>query len=222
MYIIGHRGAKGLAPENTLAALEQGIASGADELEIDVRVASDGQVVLHHDKHIRLNGRRVKISALSRKELRSVAPDIPTLSEAIKCVAGRVPLRVEIKPGEPATPIVAVLKSHFLMGTDPQDIIITSFDYKVLCEIHQSLPGVALDVLELWSGIRATHRARRLGTKSISMYHRVMWWGFISSMHRHGWQLTAWTLNNPQKARRWKKYGLHGVITDFPDRFTHR
>ena len=49
MKIVGHRGARGLSPENTIASLEKAIEHGVDMVEVDVRVTKDGVAVLHHD-----------------------------------------------------------------------------------------------------------------------------------------------------------------------------
>jgi glycerophosphoryl diester phosphodiesterase len=74
-------------------------------------------------------------------------------------------------------------------------------------------------VSEKWSGVRATHRARRVGTKYILMNQKWLWWGFIRNVSRRGWKLGTYTLDDPVKARRWAKHGLWAVFTDYPDQF---
>lgn len=212
MQIIGHRGAKGLAPENTLAAIEAGIAAGANEIEIDVHVTKDNVPVLHHDPHL---GGSV-IADLRLAELQEHKPDIATLEQAIRVVNRRVPLDIEVKPGVLTVPIVALLRQCLHQQWLPTDFKLASFSFQTLKELHNALPEIPIIVLESWSGVRATHRARKLGTKHICMNQRFLWRGFIRSMQRSGYELYAYTLNDPAKAKRWAAYGLAGAVTDMP------
>lgn len=81
------------------------------------------------------------------------------------------------------------------------------------------MPEITLVVNDRWSGVRASRRARRLGTKRITMNHRWLWSGFVKAMAGGGYQLNAYTLNSPRKAARLARHGLYGVVTDFPDRY---
>ena len=83
---------------------------------------------------------------------------------------------------------------------------------------HQ-LPDIPRIVSEKWSGVRATHRARQVGTKHILMDQKWLWWGFIAMVSRGGWELGTYTLDDPAKAKRWAARGLREVFTDYPDRF---
>ncbi|HEY5152928.1 MAG TPA: glycerophosphodiester phosphodiesterase family protein, partial [Candidatus Saccharimonadales bacterium] len=104
-------------------------------------------------------------------------------------------------------------------GWKPGNFLIGSKSQKALLELHAALPEVPTIVIEPWSGVRAHYRARQLGTKHVSMNQLWLWWGFIRGFKNSDWQLYAYTLNNPRKARRWARYGLAGVVTDYPDLF---
>lgn len=214
MKIIGHRGAKGLAPENTLAALQAGIQAGADALEIDVRVTKDNIPILHHDAV--LDG--LVISGCNLSDLQKHKPDLITLEQAIRSVNRGVPLYIEVKPDVSTTPIIALLRQCLHQNWLPQDFMLASFNYKTLKSLHAALPEIPVVVIESWSGVRATHRARKLSTKIICMNQRFLWWGFIRSMQKSGYELYAYTLNDSAKAKRWVSYGLAGAVTDYPDR----
>jgi len=220
MKIIGHRGARGLAPENTLVALEKAIDYDVDEVEFDVRVTSDNVVVLHHDKALMdASGALFDIDQHSLAELRLHKPDLALLMDAITTINHRVPMLIEIKPGVNIKPVIAVIKTCLQVGWQPQEMIFGSFSYKILRQLHTTLPEIPTVVIERWSGIRAQYRARQLNTKLISINQRWLWWGFIRAMSSSGYDLYAYTLNDPVKARRWAKYGLAGVVTDYPDLF---
>jgi glycerophosphoryl diester phosphodiesterase len=215
MIIIGHRGARGQAPENTLASIESGLDSGVHEIEIDARVTRDGVVILLHEDSIL----GVKINESTHKKLLKLDPGLTTLASAIELVNRKVPIYLEVKPGVPAEPVVTLLRSYLAKGWKTTDFLVASFSWPLLLELHELLPGVPTLVNEMWSGVRAGLRARKLGTKRISMYERWLWGGFIRSVARGGYQLSAFPLNDVKKAKRWEKQGLYGVITDFPERF---
>ncbi len=219
MLVIGHRGAKGLAPENTLAALEAGLSAHASMLEVDVRVTADNVAVLHHDPlAISDEGKKISIAATNFTDLQLAKANLLTLEAALHFVDRRADILIELKPGVALEPVMACIKPRLERNWLESDFIITSFDYKTLARIHREHPTVHLAVLEKWSGLRATWRARRLRTSRIIMNQRWVWSGFIRSVVKGGYKLSVYTLNNPKKARRWAKAGLYGAITDYPDR----
>ncbi len=238
MKIIGHRGAKGLAPENTIASFKKALEHNVDEIELDVRVAKDGETVVNHDSFITdPAGNRLVISAHTLDELRRHKPDLATLQEAVAAINRRVPIIIELKPGVPTKPVVKIIKDFMKKGWQAKDFCLGSRSMSILKELHAQFPGVEIMVIEFWSGIRATRRARKLGTKRIGMLEYVLWFGFIASMKRGGYELysappgtpqkerlfarfgLAGQTNDPRRARRWERSGLAGVITDYPDRF---
>lgn len=220
MLIIGHRGAKGLAPENTLAALQAGLNTRVSMLEIDVRVTRDDTAVLFHDPFIRdSNGAKRFIHEIDFLELQSIKPDLLTLEAALQFIDRRTDIVIEIKPGIAIEPVMACIQPRIERNWLESDFIISSFDFKLLSRVHRDFPTVHLAVLDKWSSVRAGMRARKLHTKRITMNQRWLWSGFIRSVSGSGYKLSAYTLNNPKKAKKWEKAGLYAVITDYPDRF---
>lgn len=220
MKIIGHRGACGLAPENTIASLLKALEHHVDELEFDLRVTKDQIVVLHHDaKLIDPNGQKHRIAEYTYADLKRHKPDLATFEAALDTIGHQVLLHIEVKPHEATKPIVALIKGRLATGWKLEDFLLGSNSQKTLLELHAALPDIQKVVIEPWSGVRAGRRARQVNTQRISMNQRWLWWGFIRSVVNSGWQLYAYTLNDPAKAKRWANCGLYGVITDYPDRF---
>jgi glycerophosphoryl diester phosphodiesterase len=215
MKVIGHRGARGLAPENTVASIVKALEHKVDEVECDVRVTRDNIPVLHHDAKLNdAAGNKLTIKHHFYNVLVEHKPDLPTLAEAIEAVGNQSPILIEVKPGVVTRPIINLVKKY------PQNqLLLGSKSQKTLLELHKALPGVTKVVIEPWSGVRASRRAREIGTKRISMNQLWLWRGFISAFGRGDYELYAYTLNNPGKAKRWEKYGLTGIITDRPDLF---
>lgn len=219
MVIIGHRGAKGLLPENTLASLQKAIDCGVDRAEFDVRVTKDGVPVLHHGAEINAGGETYLIKDSPYADLRASEPDLATLDEALAAIGQQIPLYIEVKPDEPIEPIVAIIKNRQAKLIDPW---LASFSQETLLALHKELPELSTVVLERWSGLRASRHARQLGTNKVCMKQKWLWWGFIRQVTRGGWELYAYTVNDPAKARRWAQHGLAGLVTDYPDRFHSR
>jgi glycerophosphoryl diester phosphodiesterase len=220
MKIIGHRGARALAPENTVASLLKAIEYNVDEIEFDLRVTKDNIVVLHHNASLKdTNGKRLFISTQTFKDLKRLKPNLTTFEEAMKAINHRVPALVEIKAGVKVDPIVQCIRKLLKNGWQPNDLLIGSKGQNTLRHIHQALPNIQMVVIEPLSSLRAMWRARQVDTKRLSMNQFWLWGGFIRYMESRGWELYPYTLNNPEKAMRWHKSGIAGVITDNPDRY---
>lgn len=220
MKIIGHRGAKGLAPENTLASFKKALEHGVDEIELDVRVTLDNVAVVQHDPTLHdPAGGHLEVATTPYRELLAHKPTLVTFEAAMRAINRQVPVLVEVKPGVVTAPVIAVIKKLQKDGWQDQDLFLGSFCFSVLKELHSALPAITKVVNERWSGVRASYRANRLGTKRLNMNQRWLWSGFIASMTRAGYELAPYTLNDVSKAKRWAKYGLTAVITDFPDRY---
>lgn len=218
--LIGHRGAKGLAPENTLASISKALTCGVDEIEFDVRVTKDGIPVLSHDTTLHSGEKQLQIAQHTFKTLLSLFPSLATLGAALHHIDTKARPHIEVKPDEPTQPIVDVIEEFLKSGKySSKDLLLASKSQKTLRQLHKALPDIEKVVIHAWSGVIATHRARALGTKRISMRASWLWSGFIRSMNRRGYQLSAYTLDDPLRAQVWQKSGLYGVITDYPDRF---
>ncbi len=169
MKIIGHRGARGLAPENTIASLQKALEhlkQDVDQIEFDVRVTKDGVPILHHDKFLRdPDGRKHRISSCSYRELKLHKEDLATLEEALDAVDAKLGIYIEVKPGEPIAPISKVLRERYASKVFSADqLLIGSKSQKTLLALHTTLPNIPKVVIEPWSGVRASHRARQLDT----------------------------------------------------------
>ena len=220
MKIIGHRGARGLAPENTIASFKKALDHKVDGIEFDLRVTKDGIVIVHHDAELTdPNGDKHVITDCAYAELKQHKADMPTFEEVLETIGHPVVLYVEIKPGVPTAPIVKIIKAYLTKGWKPEYFRILSFSQSILLEMQRELPDIPKIVSEKWSGVRATRRARLVGTRQILMNQKWLWWGFIWMVSRGGWELGTYTLDDPAKAERWASYGLQAVFTDFPDRF---
>jgi glycerophosphoryl diester phosphodiesterase len=219
--IIGHRGAKGLAQENTLVSLKKALEYGIDEIEFDVRVTKDDVPVLAHDDAIySLSGKKFSVRGHTLAEINQFTSGISTLQEALEMVDKRVKLLIEVKPRVPVAPIINIVKKMLTNGWHPEDLSFCSFSQRTLLALQKALPQIKKVVNEDYSVLIGMYRARQLGTKHISMAQQYLWSAPVALLKKRGYELYSYTLNNPQKAQRLVRHGLAGIITDHPERYT--
>ncbi|HPQ45643.1 MAG TPA: glycerophosphodiester phosphodiesterase [Syntrophales bacterium] len=88
-YVIGHRGAAGLAPENTLAAFKRALNLGIDAVELDILITADGKIVVHHDFNLKPEITRTSNGAWLKDWERPAIKDL-TLAELRAYDVGRL------------------------------------------------------------------------------------------------------------------------------------
>ena len=159
--VIGHRGAEGLAPENTWAALQLGYQAGADLLEIDVQRTRDGEAIVFHDYTLYPKiGDPRWVRDLAWEELRELdvgswygpafaGERIPRLAEVLEWARGRVGLQVDLKHGfqAPDDDRLEKVALELLDGAGMAgEVVISSWDEVALARIHACRPEIALAV----------------------------------------------------------------------------
>ena len=236
---IGHRGASGEAPENTLAAFELALRQGADGVEFDVQLSSDGVPMVIHDALLdRTTSARGRVcecraSALrrldagswfnrhfpSRARQRYAGARIPLLSEVLawlrahKCLAF-----LEIKNATAGTEdrVLEEIEKARVQSL----VTVISFDRASLRRARQLDPGVALglDTSRPASGGRAIRQAKSLGAVALLPFWPIASRRFIRQAHQNSLRVVAWTVDQPRWMRRRILDGVDGLITNYPAR----
>jgi glycerophosphoryl diester phosphodiesterase len=216
---IGHRGAAGHAPENTLAAVQKGIELGVDFVEIDVRRTADGAVVALHDATInRTTDGRGRVDALSLGQLRGFdAGDgerIPTVEEVLKIAAGRTGLMLELKVDGVAHPTVhAVQKARF-----GNPLIYASFLHEEVAEVRAIAPDAAVMLLFDKLPERRMSDVVAFRPAYVGLRHDRASRGVVEALRRERVLVWVYTANSPADIARALAAGVDGVISDFPER----
>ena len=217
MKIIGHRGAKGLAPENTLPSFAKALECGVDAVELDVHQTSDGALVLMHDPVLATqDGKEFSVARHTYAQLLKLKPDLTTLDAVISTINRQMPIVIEVKEGVPAEPVITCVRGFLAKGWQMQDFAFCSFEQAPLIDLRQAFPDAMLIPNESWSSLRACWRARQLGGRYVSLKQKWLWRGFLRGMHRSGWKVLTYTVNDPARAKKWQPY-LHALYTDRPD-----
>lgn len=222
MFIIAHRTAAGLAPENSLLGIETAIKAGADAIECDVRVTKDGELVLlHDDTLLRISGRTSKVENLSLKTIHTTitysGQPIPTLKEALE-TAGKTPLVIEGKGSGWAEPLRRVLAHH--KGAKP---LVISYNHRELVTFSELMPNIEVYANEDQRPIEAIAMAKNLGLAGVSLASSLYApWVYLFA-RRSKLKLITSPINNPWAIRLFHAfYPQAKITTDYPDRFIHR
>ena len=229
MIIIGHRGARGEAPENTLAGFQYIHALGILAVEFDVRQLKDDElIIMHDDNFLRTTGIDQALYDLNSTELEAYnqaniwmdwdTQITPTLTQTLNIIHDFEHIEVEVKAVATkieAEKLVLALQKQ-LQGFE-QTTVITSFDLK----IHQALEqqkssfkrGLLIeeDIKEL-----AIEQALQLGCCQIGWMNQLATDEMIQATQKAGLSMSVWTVNDIQRAKQLQKLGIDGLITDFP------
>lgn len=235
--VIGHRGASGVAPENTLPAFELAFKEGADGVECDVRLTADCQVVCMHDADTkRVAGASMLVEGHTLEELRQLdvgawlgAPfagtRIPLLSELIAKVPAGKKLFVELKTGpEILVPLFEVIDASAI---ELKQLAILVFDIEMVRAVKAQRPDLnvywLINVKSNWLGRSKLQLsdvldtlvdvdADGLGLRCHSGIHREM----VKAILEADVDLNIWTVNNPVDARRYASFGVSSISTNYP------
>lgn len=221
MLVIGHRGAAGLAPENSLKAMRAGIKAGADMLEFDIRLTKDKIPVLSHDFHtLRTHHDASIIGRHTLKELEEKIKDNPIvpLTRVLDDFFGVIILNIEIK-GRGAGKIVAeLIKNRYIKKQEQWDnIILSSFKGSELSSIRSVSKNANLGLLHSENPFIFIAYHRKLQLTAVG-FHRLYINRFALEIAKRAGIFTyAYTVNRPHTALKLAEQGLDAVVTDRPD-----
>ncbi len=220
---IGHRGAKGHLPENTIASFRKAIALGAHGVELDVHLSSDGEIIVIHDETIdrTTNGKGV-VKDHSLEVLQTYQIDrqfrIPTLAEVIDAIDANYLINIELKAGETAQPVVDLLEKYALeKGRKYDQFLISSFDWVALEKVRGLHAEIPLGVLTSTDLELAVGFAKYIKAETIHPYFHLLNAENTREMQQN-FKVFTWTVNEFEDLQKIKSFGVDGIITDFPDR----
>jgi glycerophosphoryl diester phosphodiesterase len=224
-YFIGHRGARGLADENTMESLKKGISLGVDMVELDFHPTRDGRFVLMHDETIdRTTDGRGKVSDFSFSQLRKIRTRagfaVPSLEEALRLVkAKRKLVFVDAKRNVGfEKQLVRLLKGLGLIERTIVDNERPSncVRLKALCpelRVAVSPPVVGAFLLDPVSYLK------KYKADYVDINYRFVTKKLVERLHSNGFGITVWVINDKKNIAQFTRLGVDGIMSDFPDLF---
>ncbi|OXM88422.1 glycerophosphodiester phosphodiesterase [Paenibacillus rigui] len=229
--IIGHRGAAGEAPENTLVSFLLAVEQGAHALELDVHLSADGEMIVCHDETVTrtTNGTGAiahmtveqlkQLDAGARFNPRFAGEPLPLLAEVFAAIPNSIMINVEVKcsySDRLLERFTELLQEYDRLSS----VVVSSFDHKILVKLKQALPELRIGLL--YTANFASHRlmAEQTGVEVYSLhpYYKLLDAEDIQDAVAHGLEVYPFTINAEAELQQAVEAGVTGIITDYPER----
>lgn len=208
---IGHRGAAGYRPENTLESFQGALELGADMIELDVRLCKTGEVVVLHDEKL---DRTTSLKGLLReKTLKELNLEVPTLKEVIDNVPSKI--NIEIKEKEATKPAIKLIEKE---NRELSDFLISSFELSVLKEAEELNPFIKTSFIIKKIPADLEKILSQSSFYSLALSSKIAKQEIIDFLQQKGIKVFVWTVNKRRKIEKLKQMKVDGIISDFPDR----
>lgn len=219
---IGHRGAMGVEPENTLRSFVRAEHDGLDVIELDLHLSKDGALVVMHDAEVdRTTDGTGAISDFTLAELREFdagqGERIPLFEEVLDAV--KAPLQAEIKDAAAARALAEVMHRRDLV----ERVEVISFHDEAVAEIARLVPGVRTALVASRYGLDVVDRALAVGAGTLVLNIRRLTLEIVERAHAANLKVIGWVVNTHDHLRLVRGLGLDGATTDYPAiKFTGR
>ncbi len=222
MLTIGHRGAAGYEPENTLLSFRKAIDLKVDMIEFDVQLCKSGEAVVIHDYILnRTTNGNGFVADKTLDELQKLdvgkGQAIPTLQESLEVIGNKASVNIEFKCRSIAAELCRTLNYFTEKGIlHLKNIVVSSFILDELLIIRELLPSVKIGLLfeELPEEFDAV--ASQLQAFSINLNFNFLSKDIVDRIHAKGYKVYAYTVNKQSDKERMKAWGVDGIFTDFP------
>lgn len=221
--IIGHRGARGHAPENTLLGIDCAIALGCDMVEFDVQRVGDALVLLHDPTLDRTTNGRGLLRDWDLGRLRQLdagqGQRIPLLGEVLTLVDQRLPLNVEIKSADGTGVLLATqLLAAIQDGWPAEAFLVSSFHHPELDLFHDTAPSIPVAPLLCGVPLDYAACATTLQARALNISAEFADAELIQDAHERGLKVNVYTVNSVDEAHWLCSLGVDGLFSDYPDR----
>ena len=234
--IFAHRGARCVAPENTLPAFAAALEMGVDGIELDVHRTADAQLVVIHDFVVDgTTDGSGPVAAMTAAEVTRLdagshfsavfaGTPVPLLEEVLDLVGNRCPINLEIKSMDPyandASDLVAMLIRHRNLY---RQVIVSSFNPVTLIKLRHLDPKIALGMLygaEMPLFLRQTWAGAPICPEAQHPHHALIDANYMAWVRGLGTAVNTWTVNDVAEAQRLARLGVDVIMTDVPDQIS--
>ena len=218
MFVVGHRGAAGVLPENTLKGFEYAIGLGVTYVECDVHLTSDKHLVVMHDATVdRTTNGTGAIRDLRFETIRNLDAGegecVPTFDEVLAVTKGKVTLLCELKGEGVEQAAVDAVKRHG-MSTE---VMFSSFYMDRIQRVKQIDNNLAIRAIMASPSKEDIQNAIGLGIVGLDVHYRNLTLQMIEDAHAAGVNIIAWNPNTWAEQKAMIGLGVDGVSSDRPD-----
>lgn len=223
MLIFAHRGASGLAPENTIKAFELAIESGCYGIEFDIHEADNEFWVIHDRNLARTTNGNGYITDKRQSYLAGLdagqGEKIPTLSALLQKVHGRCVVNIEIKSCRNFSRLIAVIEEAIKHHNfEPAQILISSFNHHWLKYIKTLTNHYFIGALTASLPINYSRFAEDISAYSVHVEMNNVSQAFVDDAHQRGLSIFVYTVNEVADMEYMKVLGVDGIFTNYPAR----
>jgi len=222
LLCIGHRGAMGYAPENTLASVRKALELGVSCIEVDV-YGVDGHLVVFHDARIdRMTNAEGYLAEQDFEYLRSLdvgdEETIPTLEEVCDALAADTCLNIELKGPDTARPVVKHIEKYVSLGWNKNRFLVSSFNHRELSVVKRLDAEIKTGALIRGLPVDDANFAEQLNAFSVNPAMDFVDQRFVDDAHMRGLKVYVYTVNHREDIDRMQRLGVDGVFSSYPDR----
>lgn len=218
IYVIGHRGASGYEPENTLRSINRAIELGVDAVEIDVHLSKDGEpMIIHDDTLERTTNGFGRVDQTNYRGLKNLdagkGEKIPTLQEVINICRDKCKVIIELK-GEKTDKAVAhcIRRNHFY-----NDCYVISFWHNMVKRIKKIDPKINTGVLIVGHPTRAYRLAKDANADLLMMNYKFVSKKLVEQAQENRMDVFVWNIDKKEELKDIVDMGVNGICSNKPD-----
>jgi len=220
---IGHRGASGYEPENTLRSFRKALELKVDMVELDVHLCKSGELVVIHDKAVsRTTNGRGDVKKKTVTELKSLdagkGEKIPLLQEVLDLVNRKAKVNIELKGRGTAKSVLDCIENYVHQRNwRYDDFLLSSSDPRELSGVVSLNHHALIGVLGAKGSTQLIRTAEKLNAYSVHPSFKGVTQKFVEAAHQKGMKVFVWTVNDASDIERMKSLQVDGIFSDYPD-----
>ena len=222
MLCIGHRGAMGYEPENTLLAIAKALSLGVDWIEIDVYNIENNLIVFHDRRLERTTNGTGDICDRSFAYLRSLdagkGQQIPTLAEVFDTVDIRCGINIELKGNNTAGLVIDLIQEYIERGWQYEDFLVSSFNHYELKQVKDTCPEIAIGILIYGLPLNYLEIAAKLNAVAIIPAIDFVTKELVQNIQNRGFKIFVYTVNQSEDINAMKLLNVDGIFSNYPER----
>lgn len=222
MEIYGHRGAKGVAMENSLQGFQLAANQGIEQFELDVRLSADNKLMVVHDESLkRLANTQIHVSRtnadiLQKTLLKGTNQGIPTLEQVITACPNVKHWQFEIKTHTTNTMYVKEISKLIEQYKLNDKVAVTSKHVGILKAFKQTHPEISRGYVQEWPLPHGIRTALKLKCQFLCLNKSLVRNSYVKKAQKKGLHVSVWTVNDGDDMARFYRYGVNSIISDYP------